>query len=1034
MSMKKLLILSSLFLTLLTSIGVYATQSFLTLYVNVMNYGTILMLENHSNVLTIYEISSDLLTIPSYNSAQSIGKPLEVVKNVSLHNGEVALIHEYGVTGFSPQNFLYQQVNVPGIVINSNSTIAYSSPITIYVKPNYGYQIQFSPLPGIQNQYSINTVTDVVESDYLLPLLINGHLEMLSSFVSGQYLAWKYSPMNNAINITIHVVSIYSSHEFNGINSGIVIYSPDIGNQETDNSTGFYALLVDFHGGSIWFHSPTSNYTQLYASLPQPNLNYSFTFSVILAKNSVGNVMVSAVYINGTAYHVNVDTPFPWDQIGYVGIRCDAGDNIDVSYFGVSPLHQNGVAEEIIDNVESTGFVCDPYYIFGLLSLRASCQVCIDYGEYVGDCTTSFVSGQYLAWKYSPMNNAINITIHVVSIYSSHEFNGINSGIVIYSPDIGNQETDNSTGFYALLVDFHGGSIWFHSPTSNYTQLYASLPQPNLNYSFTFSVILAKNSVGNVMVSAVYINGTAYHVNVDTPFPWDQIGYVGIRCDAGDNIDVSYFGVSPLHQNGVAEYTINSVSLPLVPSNSSIAILISQLSNGSYAILGMYNGTWHELDLQFNNPNGKFVITFDPIVPVNITVVSSNVLSYGALFSANNGVLLEAQNDIPPSNPTTYEPLAYVGINGKVGGGADHVTPQFTPIVLNEINYYEGATIATTDWGTTNFTCYAISIGQKPSPPQNYIVVGTGFTSNWANAPSGYYSFQNGFIDMVYIANNSVATSQTPPSVSSLLFFFDPTYINQQGQYINPFTNQTYWITGSLTRAVNYIDVITFIKPDITNPVVYIPPFTELIVRNSTNSITFVNYDTFPYKTITLTPGKYQFTIILMFTAYSFVLVDWQGWNVTVYQNGAPIIINDPITEKIQPFNTQGLLSAQLVADPNKKELYIYLQPLSSGVGSYSPKFISFPKPTSQLILPLPQSTPFSLSTLTVSGIATVAMVLGIVIALARANQDLLASITAAGAVVAIVGVIIHLMPVVFIGSVLVIIATAYRFARRNSQ
>ena len=142
----------------------------------------------------------------------------------------------------------------------------------------------------------------------------------------------------------------------------------------------------------------------------------------------------------------------------------------------------------------------------------------------------------------------------------------------------------------------------------------------------------------------------------------------------------------------------------------------------------------------------------------------------------------------------------------------------------------------------------------------------------------------------------------------------------------------------------------------------------------------------------------------------------------------------DPITQQIQPFDTQGLLSAQVVANPNTKVLTIYLQPLSSGIGSYSPEEITFPKPAPQLVLPLSQQTPFSLSTLTVSGIVTVAMVLGVVIALIRANQDLLASIAAGGAIVAVMGIIIHLMPVIFIGSVLVIISTAYRFARRNSQ
>jgi hypothetical protein len=584
-----------------------------------------------------------------------------------------------------------------------------------------------------------------------------------------------------------------------------------------------------------------------------------------------------------------------------------------------------------------------------------------------------------------------------------------------------------------LFVDFHGGGIWFHSPTSGSTELYSSLPQPNPNYPFTFTVILTENSASNVTVQSIYINGTAYSVNVNTPFPWSQIGYVGIRADPSNLFSVSYFGVSPF-QYGVVKYTINSVSLPSMPDTSSATILISRLSNGSYTILGVYNGTWHELNLPFSNPNGKFTITFNLVGPVNITVKSSNVLSYDALFSPGNGVLLEAQNVIPPSNPTTYEPLGYVGTNGEVGGGADYYTPQFTSATLNSINYYQGATVATTDWGTTNFTYYAVSVGQNPSPSQNYVVVGLGFTTNWASAPSGYYPFQNGFIDMAYIENNSVATSQTPPNVSSLLFFFDPTYINQQGQYINPFTNQTLELSGSLAREVSDLGVITFLDPKVTNPVIYIPPFTEVIVRGSNYSQAFINYDTFPYQTATIPPGKYQFTVILIYTAYSFVLINWQGWNVTVYQNGAPMIVNDPITQQIQPFATQGLLSAQVVADPNKKVLTIYLEPLSSGLGSYSPEDIAFPKPAPELILPLSQSTPFSLSTLTVSGIVTVAMVLGVVIAMARSNQDLLGSIAAGGAIVTVIGVIIHLMPVVFIGSVLFIISTAYRFARRNSQ
>jgi hypothetical protein len=636
----------------------------------------------------------------------------------------------------------------------------------------------------------------------------------------------------------------------------------------------------------------------------------------------------------------------------------------------------------------------------------------------VVNTTGASAGGQYIAWKYTLIGNVINVTIRVPSYPSKSMY----AGIAFFS-----QNLQNSPYF---MVAFYTGAVYYFTSTGSTQLATFTTPSP----PFTMSVILVENSAGNVTVQSVIINGsTTYSLNTNVPFPWSQIGYVGIRADPGNLFYISYLGLSPF-QYGAVKYTINSVSLPSMPDTSSATVLISRLSNGSYAILGVYNGTWHELNLPFTNPSGKFTVTFNPVGLVNITVTSSNVLSYGALFSPGNGVLLEAQNAIPPSNPTTYEPLGYVGTNGKVGGGADYYTPQFTPVTLNNMNYYQGATIATTDWGTTNFTSYAVSVGQTPSPSQNYVVVGTGFTTNWTSTPSGYYPFQNGFIEMVYVENNSVATSQTPPNVSSLLFFFDPTYINQQGQYINPFTNQTYQLSGSLTRAVSDIGVMTFLDPKVTNPVIYIPPFTEVIVRGSNYSQAFTNYDTFPYQTATLPPGKYQFTVILIYSAYSFVLINWQGWNVTVYQNGAPMIVNDPITQQIQPFDTQGLLSAQVVADPNKKVLTIYLQPLSSGVGSYSPKEIAFPKPAPELILPLSQSTPFSLSTLTVSGIVTVAMVLGVVIALARSNQDLLGSIAAGGAVVAVIGVIIHLMPIVFIGSVLFIISTAYRFARRNSQ
>ena len=174
---------------------------------------------------------------------------------------------------------------------------------------------------------------------------------------AGQYIAWRYSPISNVINVTIRVTSFQVQ---SGTNPGIVIASPNVGDQTNIANSGFYALVVNFYDNKIAFHPPTSGFTILDSSLPQPNPNYPFTFSVILTENSAGNVTVSTVYINSTVYTVNVNTPFPWSQIGYVGISPNMGNLFYVSYFGVSPAPYGGV-EQFVNNVESTSWKAVSY-------------------------------------------------------------------------------------------------------------------------------------------------------------------------------------------------------------------------------------------------------------------------------------------------------------------------------------------------------------------------------------------------------------------------------------------------------------------------------------------------------------------------------------------------------------------------------------------------------------------------------------------------------------------------------------------------
>ena len=230
------------------------------------------------------------------------------------------------------------------------------------------------------------------------------------------------------------------------------------------------------------------------------------------------------------------------------------------------------------------------------------------------------VGGQYIAWQYSPVSNTINVTIQVASFPTRTS----NSSVAVYSPNVGSQNNDGNTGFYALFVDFYGGSIYFHSPTSSsWVQLYSSLPQPNPNYPFTFTVILTKNGANNVTVSAVYVNSTAYTVNVNTPFPWSQIGYVGIRGDINNVFYVSYFAVNSIplvSPSGVTSFNFYSpFSLSYTITNTSITVKNTQLAYGvNYLIIPGTNGIIGA-SFAFYNVTGNVPVLAVSSSPVSVT-------------------------------------------------------------------------------------------------------------------------------------------------------------------------------------------------------------------------------------------------------------------------------------------------------------------------------------------------------------------------------------------------------------------------------
>jgi hypothetical protein len=449
---------------------------------------------------------------------------------------------------------------------------------------------------------------------------------VVGGYPVGQYLAWRYTPTSNTVNITLHVTS-YPINTANTV--GVALYSSNIGNLQSDSSGSFYGLLISFNG-SVLYHAPGSSYKSLKSSaFPTPKA--PFTMTVLLTQSS-GNVSVSYVYINGTAYAVNLVTPMPWTDIGYVGLRASPGNSLYVSYFGVSPSPFGGV-EDFINSVESTsGWSTLPYLANGQLVF------------------SSPGAGDYIAWGYVPISNTLNVTIRLSKATVP---SGTNSSIFLASSGLGNTGSIySSSGYYYLGVSLFdnsssNGIITFKGTSqTSLTVIYSGGPLPNPSYPSTFTVIFAENASGYVVVQTIYINGTAYQVNKATPFPWGQISYVGIELGKNDNFNVTYMAVSPVYLGPY--FAMSRLYLTSASSMSWGAVAWQAYYNGNSNLTVSLVGTYTlgssppgDLDIGlFLTPTGWGINPQSnssvPIAPASLSVLGAAP----ALMSSTNYLLV----------------------------------------------------------------------------------------------------------------------------------------------------------------------------------------------------------------------------------------------------------------------------------------------------------------------------------------------------------------------------------------------------------
>jgi len=228
--------------------------------------------------------------------------------------------------------------------------------------------------------------------------------------------------------------------------------------------------------------------------------------------------------------------------------------------------------------------------------------------------STPVKPNQYIAWFYMPPANAtaLNITVKVSSLSVA---SGTYPGLVIFSDNAGNYTSYNITApFYGLLISYTG-SIWYHAPNSTFKVLKSSVfPVPKPPFTMTVSLV---NDSGNVSISKVYINGTAYTVNLTTPFPWSKLdAYIGESADTNDTATssaVSVQAVVPVTTTTtttsivVASTTVSSsnttTTTPEVSPNKVATDVAFAVITTAITVLAMIAGVSHAV----NNASRKYV-------------------------------------------------------------------------------------------------------------------------------------------------------------------------------------------------------------------------------------------------------------------------------------------------------------------------------------------------------------------------------------------------------------------------------------------
>ncbi|WDS52898.1 hypothetical protein [Sulfolobus tengchongensis spindle-shaped virus 4] len=433
----------------------------------------------------------------------------------------------------------------------------------------------------------------------------------------GQYIGWYFVPPTTTLNLTIHVVSFPNRDA----NPGIELLSPNVGNQSNDNNAGFYWLLVDFYDNILFYHGLSGGYTVLYSSLPQPNPNYPFTFSVIFTENSAGNVTVSEVGINGTYTAININTPFSWSQIAYVAIRGDIYNLYYVSYFAASsgPTSITFVSPSYIFlNSWASSYVVPSYlntpYALPYSVSQSSAQV----GQY-----TLSQGLNYVSYPFTPgyvatailYYNSTPVLANLLSPYISYKFSSLTLSF--------------STATAAMFSNF---PIPAPQLLSSYIPAGSILYQDPIIYYISPTTVTMYNTT--TLASLQSSNASSSSATTTTPPPSSSTNTTTQSISPGQ-MQIVYNGTTTIRINVV---TFPSVSVPKIGQIVAMPIVNS---SGAFLYLYNYNQSANfNVSVSYEFSNGTAVTRNVPVnsiipLPVVTSPVKVNIVVANASTSFN---------------------------------------------------------------------------------------------------------------------------------------------------------------------------------------------------------------------------------------------------------------------------------------------------------------------------------------------------------------------------------------------------------------